>query len=128
MEVGWGWSASSAANLALCPFSWQMSPKRREESQDRTSANRPVRESYGHPMSESHPIEAEQFVEVYRAANHGELIAVRMGLDALGARYYVKNEFGSLGSLSAVGSDTLSVMVEAWRAPQCWEAIQAALR
>jgi len=79
-------------------------------------------------MSQLRPIDAEPFVEVYRAANHAELIAVRMGLDALGARYYIKNEFASLGCLSGVGCDTLSVMVEAWRAPQCWDAIQAALR
>lgn len=70
---------------------------------------------------------ADPFVEVYRAANHAELIAIRLELDARGVRYYVKNEFASLGSLSAIGGNELSVMVEAWRAPECWHAIRGAV-
>jgi hypothetical protein len=66
----------------------------------------------------------DPFVEVYRAANHAELIAIRLELEARGVRYYVKNEFASLGSLSAIGGNELSVMVEASRAPECWQAIR----
>ncbi|UCG86886.1 MAG: DUF2007 domain-containing protein [Gemmatimonadota bacterium] len=66
----------------------------------------------------------DPFVEVYRAANHAELIAIRLQLDALKVRYYVKNEFASLGSLSAIGENELSVMVEASRAAECRRAIQ----
>jgi hypothetical protein len=73
------------------------------------------------------PGNRDPFVEVYCAANHAELIAIRVALDALRARYYVKNEFATLGSLSAIGAEELSIMVEAWRAPECWQAIQGAL-
>jgi hypothetical protein len=69
----------------------------------------------------------DSFVEVYRAANHAELIAIRLELDAREVRYYVKNEFASLGSLSAVGGNEMSVMVEASRAPECWQAIRDAV-
>jgi len=72
-------------------------------------------------LPSNHP---EPFVEVYRAASHAELNAIRLGLDTMKVRYYVKNEFASLGSLSAIGVDELSVMVEAWRAPECWHAIR----
>jgi hypothetical protein len=79
-------------------------------------------------MIEPYANHSDPFVEVYRAANHAELTAIRLGLDALNVRYYVKNEFASLGSLSAIGADELSVMVEAWRAPESWSAIKYVIR
>ena len=51
------------------------------------------------------------FVEVYRPASHAELALLRPALEHAGIRYYVKNEFASLGALAATGADELSLMV-----------------
>jgi len=66
-------------------------------------------------------------VEVYRPANHHELVYVRQILDALGVRYYVKNELATLGAFSSIGADEMAVMVAADRAAECREVIQARL-
>jgi hypothetical protein len=51
------------------------------------------------------------FVEVYQPANHAELALLRPVPDSAGIRYFVKNEFASIGARVATGGDTLGLMV-----------------
>ena len=67
------------------------------------------------------------FVEVYRPANHAELALLRPALEHAGIRFYVKNEFASMGARSATGVDELSVMVEAPAAANARAIIQSTL-
>jgi len=59
-----------------------------------------------------------RFVEVYRPAHHAELALLRPALDAHGFRYYVRNEFASIGARAATGADELSLMVAADQAEE----------
>lgn len=62
--------------------------------------------------------------EVYRPARHGELALIKARLDAAGIRYHVKNELATLGSLAAVGSEQLIVMVETVRAAEARRIVE----
>ncbi len=66
------------------------------------------------------------FVEVYRPANHAELVAVRHVLDGMPVRYFVRNEYAARGTPS-IGCDELIVMVETARAAEARSRVQAAL-
>jgi hypothetical protein len=59
---------------------------------------------------------SETYVEIYRPASHAELAVIRVRLKHAGIQHYVKNEFASLGSLSAIGVDQLILMAESRRA------------
>jgi len=67
------------------------------------------------------------FVEVYRPADHAELAVVRIALEAAGVRYFVKNEFASLGARAATGADELGVMVRSDQSDTARLAITEAL-
>jgi hypothetical protein len=58
-------------------------------------------------MSDTRP----SFVEVYQPTNHAELALLHPALDHAGIRYFVKNEFASIGARVATGADALSLMV-----------------
>jgi len=68
------------------------------------------------------------FVEVYRPGSHTELALLRAALDDAGIRYFVKNEFATIGALAAVGADELSLMVAAADAAEARELITEILR
>jgi hypothetical protein len=67
------------------------------------------------------------FVDVYHPASHEELMLLRIAMEGAGIRYFVKNEFATLGSPSAVGSDELSLMVETDRATEAHGLVRQAL-
>jgi hypothetical protein len=67
------------------------------------------------------------FVEVYRPANHAELALLRPALEQAGIRFFVKNEFASMGARSATGADELSLMVEAMAVGKARKIIDATL-
>lgn len=67
------------------------------------------------------------FVEIYRPAHHAELALLRLALEHAGIRFYVKNEYASIGARSATGADELSLMVEATAATEARSVIETTL-
>ncbi len=69
----------------------------------------------------------QSFVDVYHPASHEELAVLRLALDAAAIHHFVKNEYATLGSRGAIGSDQLAIMVEAARADEAGHLIRSAL-
>jgi hypothetical protein len=75
-------------------------------------------------MSDTKPA----FVELYRPGSHAELALLRAALDDAGIRYFVKNEFATIGARAAVGADELSLMVATNHADEARRLITEILR
>jgi hypothetical protein len=75
-------------------------------------------------MSDTKPA----FVELYRPGSHADLALLRAALDDAGIRYFVKNEFATIGARAAIGADELSLMVAAADAVEARQLISEILR